>query len=200
MHLQNLSAEKQNQIAGEAGLLLNEAIRELVTPKWLMQFAHGWLAQDPVPIEAVASVRHLLAMSMVINVFRLKDTRKYFIRDWLFSDDELRVIGFPPVEEFIGLQNWRSFEIVRNQYAGHVTVNKTDRGQPGRILSPSVLGKAIKKAGLLDIEGFIDRVQHELIPGVEKVRDEIYRRYPAARAHIQRHATELEIAIDPNQD
>jgi hypothetical protein len=198
MHLQKLSADKLNQIAGEAGLLLNEAIRELVTPKWLIKVTHDWLSQDPVPAKAVASVRHLLAMSMVINVFRLKDTRKYFIQEWLLSDNELRVMGFPPVEEFIGLQNWRSFEIVRNQYAGHVTVNKTDRGRPGRILSPSVLGQAIKKAGLLDIEGFIDRVQHELIPGVESVRDEIYLRYPAAREYIQKHATELEIAIAQN--
>lgn len=192
------SDDRLNQIAGEAGLLLNEAIRELVTPKWLIKFTHGWLSQDPVPTKAVASVRHLLAMSIVINVFRLKDTRKYFIKGWLIPDSELRVMGFPPVEEFIGLKNWNSFEIVRNQYAGHVTVNKTDHGQPGKIVSPLVLGKAIQKAGLLDIESFIDRVQHELIPGVEKVRDEIYLRYPVARNYIQRHATELEIAIASN--
>lgn len=193
-----LSSDKLNQIAGDAGLLLNEAIRELVTPKWLIKVTHDWLSRDPVPTKAVASVRHLLAMSLVINVFRLKDTRKYFIKEWLFPDNELRALGFPPVEEFIGLQNWSSFEIVRNQYAGHVTINKSNHGKPGKILSPSVLGKAIHKAGLLDIEGFIDRIQDELIPGIEKVRDEIYLRYPEARDYIQKHAIELENAITLN--
>ncbi len=177
--------EKLNreQVAREAAHLLNEAIRELLIPQHLAELAERGYEGGHLTERYGAALKHLALMSAVMNVCRLKETRDYFLERWLFSDDGLRGAGFPPVEEFVG--DWKSFLIVRNQYAGHVASQKATKTRPGRILSAAALGNALRKTGLWDSEHFLRRVRKELVPGVEKVRNELLRNYPGARRFFE---------------
>ncbi len=191
----NLGRDKRNQAANEAGFLLNEAIRELLIPTHLIELSQKWQALNPLPISEIAAVRHLVFMSIVVNIFRLRETRQSFIEGWLLSDDRLRELGFPPLEDFIGAEKWSQFEVVRHQYAGHATGKEGTWKSPGRIVPASVLGKAIRETGLSDLESLLARVRMELVPGVERVRDEIYKVYPAAKEFIITHALDIEKAM-----
>jgi hypothetical protein len=130
--------------------------------------------------------RLFVETSVIVNLYRLKETQDHFLVGWVFTPEELRSLGFPPLEEFIGGQEkWNLFEIVRHQYAGHSTSRKATSTQPGRILSASVLGNALRETGLWDFEAFFKRVLAELVPGVERVRDELVRRYPSAEKFVK---------------
>lgn len=172
------------EVACEAGLLLNEAIRELaVLPR--MHALTENIEEGPIDIKYLAAVRHILLMSVVINLYRLKETRDHFLVPWLFSDSDLRKLSFPPVEEFIGNDKWSSFETVRNQYAGHSTKGKPKKAEPGRIVPASRLGRALRDTGLNNLKVFLWRVVEELGPGIENVRAELTRRYPKVEGFIK---------------
>jgi hypothetical protein len=192
--LEKLSADKRNQAAKEGGYLLNEAIRDLLTPARILRLSDEWLSHTPLPLKALAAVRHLAVTSVVMNIFRLKEIRGSFIEGWLIPDERLRALGFPPVEEFIGAGQWNLFVVVRHQYAGHATGKEGTFKYPGRIVPASLLGKAIREAGLLELESLLGRVQKELVPAVERVRDEIYKLYPVAKEFVITYALELERA------
>ncbi len=188
--------EKLRQAAGEGCLLLNEAIRELVTPLRVVELSAVWEKLNPIPVNAIAAVRNMVLRSVIVNIYRLKETRDNFLVGWLFSDEELRKLGFPPVEEFIGAENWKSFELVRHQYAGHATSKKATTSRPGRIIPPAILGTALRAAGLIDSERLLRRVKEELVPGVEKVRDELTRLHPFVEKFVKEtYPLELERAM-----
>ncbi len=183
------------QAACEACFLLSEAIRELLAPIQVIELSRTWENIDPVPMKAIAAVSRMAILSVVMNIYRLKETRENFLCGWLFSDKELRALGFPPVEEFIGKVNWKFFENVRNQFAGHPTQHKATQQRPGRILPAAVLGKSLRKTGLWKSENFLQRVQEKLLPGIERVRDKLINKFPKARRFVEEtHPLELERA------
>jgi hypothetical protein len=102
----------------------------------------------------------------LVQVLRLKDLREAFLIDWLFRDSELRELGLPPVDEFVGEHKWESFQIVRKWYLGQLTgrAGKITR----RLAPPHALGKALREAGLWDVSGFVRRIS-ELVSSLEKV-------------------------------
>jgi hypothetical protein len=172
------------QTASEACLLLNEAIRELIAPARIIELSKQWESVNPLPLNAIAAVRNMAVRSVIINVYRLKETRDSFLAGWLFSEEELQNLSFPPVEEFIGAAKWNDFQILRHQYAGHATSKESTSNQPGRIVTAPRLGKAIKETGMSDLEQFLKRIQKELLPGVENTRDELTRRYPTVEEFV----------------
>jgi hypothetical protein len=177
-------------------LLLKEAIRELVIPRHLHALTER-LEDGPVNMQWLAGVRHTVLMSIVMQVYRLKETREHFLCPWLFADVELRRLGLLPLEEFIGHGKWRYFEIVRHQYAGHATSREAERGRPGRVLPASVLGNAFREAGLVNSIMFLDRVVAELAPAVENVLAELRQRYPDVDTFVKMtYPTELEQAMN----
>jgi hypothetical protein len=113
----------------------------------------------------------------------LSEAREYLLCPWLFSDDELRAMGFLPLEAFVG--RWSSLLIIRNQFAGHMLTRKPDRGRPGRIIPPEVFGRALRDSGLGEAELFLSRVEGQLIPAVERVRAELFRRWPASEEYVR---------------
>lgn len=194
-----LDEATRKQTAREACWLLNEAIRELVIPLRLHALTEN-LPDGPVDISYLAAVRHAVLQGIIITVYRLKETRSGFIEGWLLTDAELRALGFAPVEEFLGADKWDHFEIMRHQYAGHATASKASKTKPARLLAPAVLGKAIRETGLSNLKTFLLRVVEDLAPGVERVRDELTKRYPEAEAFVKvTHPTEFEKARDAKQ-
>jgi hypothetical protein len=173
-----LDETTRKQTAREVCLLLNEAIGELVIPLRLHALTEN-LPEGPVDIQYL-SVRHAVLQGTIIAVYRLKETRSGFIEGWLMTDAELRALGFAPVEEFIGVDKWSHFETVRHQYAGHASASKASKSQPARLIAPAILGKAMRETGLKNLKAFLLRVVEQLAPGVERVRDEITKRYPEA--------------------
>lgn len=185
----------KEQIAYEAAYLLNEAIRELLMPQHLSSLARKWYEGEAISERYAAAMNHLIMMSIIMNLYRLQETRDHFLEGCLFSDNELRRLGFPPVKEFVG--DWNSFMIVRGQYTGHVIAKKATKTKPGRILSAVALGQALRKTDLWNSDNFLQRVREELVPGVERVKDELLQRYPDARNFLEfTYPTELKIAAE----
>lgn len=191
MSLLELSDTDRQQTAYEACFLLNLAIRDMRTPAQVFDFSEERMTnmikelstQDILPsVSEIIGLRHIAFQGAVLNLFRLRETRDHLLVGWLFTDQALRDLGLPPLQEFIGSdQNWKSFEIVRHQIVGHSVARKATRSKPGRIIPASVLGKAVREAGLYDWKAFTQRVRRDVIPGVERVRDELANRYPGAR-------------------
>ena len=191
MSLLKLSDTDRQRTAYEACFLLNLAIRDLKTPDQVFDFSEKQMA-DMIKelstenfqhsVSKISGLRHIAFQSAVLNLFRLRETRDHLLVGGLFTDQALRDLGLPPLQEFIGSdQNWKSFEIVRHQIAGHSVARKATRSKPGRIIPASVLGKAVREAGLYDWKAFVQRVRRDVIPGVERVRDELASRYPGAK-------------------
>ncbi len=195
MSLAKLSDEDRTRTAHEACFLLNLAVRELTSPVQVFEFCQKRLNEMAIEfttkrilpsMSELTGLRHIAFQSAVLAVFRLRETRDHLLVGWLFTERQLRDLGFMPVEEFIGGErNWRSLEIVRHQILGHSIARKATKAKPGRIISPSSLGKAMWQAGLSDWEAFADRVRKELIPGVQRVRDELAEMYPDARTYVK---------------
>jgi hypothetical protein len=63
---------------------------------------------------------------------------------------------------------------------------KAKEGQPGRILAPEAFGRALQESGLGDPPACLARVENEIIPGIERVRAELFMRWPAAETYVRR--------------
>lgn len=176
--------EQKEQVAKDAAHLLNEAIRKLLIPQHLFLLFNNLQEQGTANERYASAVRHAAITVAIIEIFRLKETRNEFLVGWLFSDAKLRELGLPPLEEFVG--DWKSFEMVRHQYAAHAIAKRSKRGRPARAMRAKTLGEVLRRSGLLNADEFLLRVKEELVPGVEKVRDEIFRKYPAAREFIEK--------------
>ena len=80
--------DKRNQAAnGSVGFLLNEAIRELLIPTHLIELSQKWAGVSIRyrSISEIAAVRHLVPASIVVIIFRLRETRRTFIEGWLIK-------------------------------------------------------------------------------------------------------------------
>lgn len=180
-----LDDETRRQTACAAAYLLNEAIRELAIPYRLFASTEN-VPEGPVDIAYLGAVRHTVLQSTVIAVFRVKEIREGFLAGWLFGEDELRRLGLPPVEEFVGGKDkWAHVEIVRHQYAGHPSSRKATPAGPALLIPPEILGRAIRETGLGDLKSFLQRVVEELAPGVQAVRDELARRFPEVEKFVK---------------
>jgi hypothetical protein len=59
-------------------------------------------------------------------------------------------------------------------------------GQSLRLrIPPSRLGEAIRRAGLSDLPAFVNRIVTEVLPVVERVRDEITAQFPKAAYFVK---------------
>jgi hypothetical protein len=186
-----LTAEQRLQTACEATLLLNEALRELGIPRRIFALTEN-IPDGPVDIRWLSGVRHVVLQSIVLSVYRVWEVRNYFLLDWLLTDAELRSLNFPPIEEFIGVDRWSDFLLVRHNYAGHATAATSTKRGPARLVPAKVLGRAMRQCGLAKLESFLDRVIGELAPGVEATMGELRRQYPEVDAFVmETHPTEL---------
>jgi hypothetical protein len=189
--MHTLTETEKQQAACEACYLLNYAIGDLIALKRLFDSTHTWEQLTPAPLQAIRTSRRMLLMNLVIVLYRLKETRQQLLVNWLLSDAELLELGLPSIDEVVGgTDNWHYFEILRGQYAGHSFAKKNFKG-PGRMVKPRVLGEAQRKTGLLESDNFLKRARG-LVPGIEKVRDELVLRYPEAREFLRKYNSELE--------
>lgn len=187
-----LDDEGRRRVAREAVVLLHETIRGLRACERLL----AGLAHD----EEASSVRDVLVIAVLVQVQRLRELREAFLIDWLFPDSELRELGFPPIEEFVGNGKWKSFEILRRRYLGQRT-GRAGKWAPPRLASPQALGKALRGAGLWDVSGFVRRLLEELVPGLEKVRDALVSRHPdAERFADEIYPAALKAVVEPGTE
>jgi hypothetical protein len=168
--------------ACEAAHLLNEAITELLIPQHLFELFTSLSERGRASERYAAAMRRTALRGAIISVYRLRETREHFLR-FLFSADELNGLGFPNLEQLV--QDWKAFEVVRHQYAGHSTARKSTAISPGRLLAPRKLGDCLGRTGLWDADSFLRRVRQTVVPGVEQVRTRLLERYPTARPYIE---------------
>ena len=184
--------------ACEAAYVLNDAVGALLVPKHLAQVATRFFDAGRMTSRYAGSLQRLAMQSAIINVYRVKEVRDHLLVPWLFSDEELRALGLPPIEEFVG--DWSAFIAVRGQYAGHVLSRRSSRSRPGRIVAPEALGRALLRAGLWDAESFLRRVERHLISGIERVRDELFTRYPECREFVRRTYLDRLKSVIPEEE
>ena len=53
-------------------------------------------------------------------------------------------------------------------------------------MDAEAFGRALRESGLGDPPAFLARVENEIIPGVERVRAELFTRWPAAEDYVRR--------------
>jgi hypothetical protein len=187
-----IDESEKRRAACEACYLLNWAIGDLIASARLFEFTYKWEQLTPQPLQAIRVSRRMILMSLVVIVYRLKEAREQLIVEWLLSEAELQNLGFRAIDEVMGGEKkWRYFETIRGQYAGHSFAKRATNTRPGRIVDPRVLGKALREIGLFEPAEFLKRARG-LVPGVEKVRDELSRRYPEARQFLKDYGSDLE--------
>ncbi len=169
------------QAACEATYLLNEAIRDLVTPQHLA-LSIRVEASQPTSSAAVFAIRKVAMLTTVIGVCRVHEIRKHFLTPWLFSEGELQLLGLQTIEHYI--HDWGSFQTVRSQWAAHATAKESTATSPGRLVEASALGRALERTGIGNEEKFLTLVRTELLPAVERVRDKLLETHPQARSFI----------------
>jgi|SRR5882724_378633 len=170
--------------ACEAAVAINSAVADLLLPRHIFRlFTQQQEAGRVTPGYATAA-RRLAMQLIVVNLYRLWEARQHLLSPWLFKDDELRAMGFLPLEEFVA--RWPALLTIRHQFAEHMLSREADRGQPGRILPPELFGRALRESGLWEADAFLARVENHVIPAVERVRAELFRRWPAAEDYVRR--------------
>src|SRR5262245_56590103 len=182
----------KRRAACDACYLLNQAIGELIASARLYEFTYKWEQLAPAPLKAIRVSREMILRSLVVIIYRLKEIREQWI-EWLLSDAELKSLGFLPIEDVVGGKDkWRYFETLRGQFAGHSYAKKATNTRPAHMVNPRALGKALHETGLFESEDFLNRARG-LVKGVERVRDELSRRYPEARQFLKDYGSELEL-------
>jgi hypothetical protein len=169
-------------IARDAAVAINRAVGDLLLPRHIFTLFTSHEAAGRISGGYATAVRLLAMQVLVVNLYRLWEARTHLLCPWLFSDAALRELGMPPLEEFVS--DWSALLTVRHQFAGHMLRNDPPKGKPGRILGAEGFGRALRAAGIWEAEAFLERVEREVIPGVERVRDELFRRWPAIRTYV----------------
>jgi hypothetical protein len=170
-------------VACDAAIALN-TVADLLLPRHIFRLFTDHEAAGRISSGYANAARRLAGQVIVVNLFRLSEARENLLCPWLFSDPELRAMGLPPLKEVI--DSWSAFLTVRHQFAGHMLSREANNGQPGRILPPDAFGRALRESGLLDLAAFLARVEEQVIPAVERVRAELFRRWPASEDYVRR--------------
>lgn len=178
-------AKERSRIACEAALLLNESVRELVVPQQLVERLTENIPEGPVPIAWLGAVRHTAIAAAVIQLARLHEIRENFLVPWLYTDAELKALGLPQLEEFLGTGKLKYLWTLRHQYAGHPTAAEANGNRAGRVISPSVLGEATRELQLGDAPSFLRRMVDELATGVEAVVADLRVRFPETELFVK---------------
>ena len=171
-------------VACDAAIALNLAVADLLLPHHIFNLFTGHEGAGRISGGYATAARRLAMQVLVVNLYRLWEARTHLLCPWLFSAAELRAFGLPEIEAFVG--DWSSLLIVRHQFAGHMLRGRPERGKPGQLLPPERFGQALQGAGLSDAEAFLGRVEAEIIPAVERIRSELFRRWPAAETYVRR--------------
>ncbi len=181
----SLDNETKRQTACEAAYLLNEITRQLWASSLVLELLEPWLRRTPTPFWKIGTVRNMVMTSTIVNLYRLEEARDKLLTGWLLTEEQLRTFGFFSLEEFIGGKGkWKSFVMLRHQYAGHATANKGEGNKPGKIVSAKLLGEALRETGVFELEAFLKRVEEQLLPGAFKTIDELNRLYPEVTQFI----------------
>jgi hypothetical protein len=175
--------ESLESTACEAAVAINLAVADLLLPRHIFRLFTHHQETGGVSAGYATAARRLAMQVLVVNLFRLWEVREHLLCPWLFSDEQLRAMGFLPLEEFI--DRWPALLTIRHQFAGHILNRESQQGKPGRILSPEAFGRALREAGLWDADVLLERVEHKLIPAVELVRAELFRRWPASEDYVR---------------
>lgn len=213
-----LSGEARRNAACEACVVLNRTMNEVLVPLKVVELSErifaettGRIGYDIIKSSKLAEIlfsmqehRGMLDIALtacVLSVYRLRETRDHLLVDWLFTDDEATALGLPPLQNFMGGEKqWASLEIIRHNMAGHSMIRKGTKFRPGKIVPAQVLGTAVRQAGLSDWKAFVARVREELMPGVQKIRNELVKEYPEIKDYMHYYQTEYDVFENQARD
>jgi len=181
-----LLTDRSESVACDAAVAINMTVADLLLPRHIFRLFTDHEAAGRISPGYATVARRLAGQVIVVNLFRLWEAREHLLCPWLFSDPELRALGLPPLEEVVDA--WPALLRIRHQFAGHMLSRRANKnnGEPGRILPPEAFGRALRESGLLDLAAFLARVEEEIIPAVERVRAELFRRWPASEDYVRR--------------
>jgi hypothetical protein len=77
--------------ACEAKQILNELVRQLVSPSLILDLMKPWMEADQPQFLRIGAVRNFVMLGIVVNLYRVIETRDYFLKDLLFTEAELEI-------------------------------------------------------------------------------------------------------------
>jgi hypothetical protein len=176
----------RQQTACEAAQLLNEAVRQLTAPSLILDLMKPWMEEDQPNFLRIAAVRNVCILSIVVNLYRVMEIREHFLVDFLFTEENLRDLGFPSIEKFFGgAAKVRRLEVLRHQFAGHAMGRWAANDQPGRLIPAKLLGQALRETGLTELPDFAERLREEVAAQLESFVRELNRLFPAVSKFIR---------------
>lgn len=176
----------RQRTACEAAYLLNEAVRQLISPSLIIDLMKSWMDEEQPNFLRIAAVRNLCILSIIVNLYRVIEVRDHFLLDLLFTKEELQRSGFPSDNELLGAaNNFRWLEILRHQYAAHAMGRRSGNDQPGRLVSAKLLGEAWKEMGINDLEGLVKRLREEVAVKLEAFVQHLNRLFPSVEKFIK---------------
>jgi len=92
-------SEPFEETACEAAVAINSAVADLLLPRHIFRLFTQHQEAGRVSSGYATAARRLAMQLIVINLFRLWEARQHLLSPWLFKDDELRAMGFLPLEE-----------------------------------------------------------------------------------------------------
>jgi len=184
----------RQQTACEAAQLLNEAVRQLTAPSLILDLLGPLMKEAQPNFLKIAAIRNLCTLSIVVNLYRVMEIRDNFLIDFLFTEKELRDLGFPSIEEFLGgAKKMRWLEILRHQFASHAMGRHAGNDQPGRLIPAKLLGQALREIGLIKLPDFAIRLREIVASKLESFVQELNRLFPTVERFIRReYPIELE--------
>ncbi|MBI4522772.1 MAG: hypothetical protein HY695_03040 [Deltaproteobacteria bacterium] len=168
----------REKIACEAAHLANELVRQLTVPSLILEDSET--GQKKKNFLRAGAIRNFCILGIIVNLYRVIELRDNFLLDILFSEDELRDMGFPSIHEFLGgLEQMKFLEILRHQFAGHATAKSATGKKPGKLISAKLLGIALRETGIDKLPEFATSLREKLAPQLEKFIDQMRRKFPA---------------------
>jgi hypothetical protein len=178
--------KNREQIACETTYLANELVRQLTAPSLILEDSERDGETENFSFLRAGAIRNFCILGIIVNLYRVIELRHNFLIDILFSEDELRSMGFPSIEEFLGgSEKMKFLKILRNQFAGHATAKWASGERPGELLSAEVLGTALRETGIDKLPEFAKRLRDELASQLEQFVGQMRRKFPAVDKFVK---------------
>jgi hypothetical protein len=90
-----MSPEERSRAASEAAFVLNDAVGALLIPQHLAKLALKLHDSGRLSSKYAGSVRRLSMQGAIMGIYKVKEVRDHLLVPWVFTNDELRALGFP---------------------------------------------------------------------------------------------------------
>ena len=176
----------RKKIACEATYLANELVRQLSAPSLILEASEKDMRKGNFNFLRAGAIRNFCILGIIVNLYRVIELRDNFLIDILFSEYELRDMGFPSIDKFLGgSEQMKYLEILRHQFSGHATAKWASDRKPGELISPKLLGTALRETGIDNLRDFAKRLRADFASQLEEFIGKMRGQFPAVDKFVR---------------